>query len=776
MITNLSSAISFAITISNVVLAILTLYSNSKNTTNRRFFYFLFAVAFWVLSLEVFYSSRNESTLLLLGRINFSAGILLSFTLINFSSIYASTTDFLNKNTRIAAIIFSLAFILITIFTPLVSKNEVIVNDEIVTEFGSLFFLYIVFVVGGLLGSLVVLIKKYQRSYAVNKQLLKELFLVLVISLTWGIITNVLLPFVFNVFTFQLLGPLGSLLFSAFVSYSIIRHQFLEVRVLFGKIIYYTLLAIPPFFMFFAVAYLYQTAFGGVFTLNSYLVGVPVAYMFVALFTFITGYAKKYTDTRLINPGYDPLEVIDELNRSVSNQLDIETISEKALEIVARTIRPEFQGIFVIPEEGPWLGFTYKEQQQPHPDDFRLIMSVWDERNKGPLNYDELEAKLSGNYTQAPQLMTEVLRVMKMYNLKAIFPLLQQERIAGMLLLGKKEADYPYSIQDTGFLNSIARTISLTVGRALLYEEIQQFNIELQAKVAKATLELKTKNANLEDALRKLEEARRQERDMVDVMGHELRTPLSIVRNAVVVLKEQKDRDGVIPDEKLTKYLNMAAESIRREVGLVETLLTTTKLDSSRIQMDMTKVSLKEVVHDSLLGHQQSADNKKIKIEYDENAADVLVYADRTRIQEITDNFLSNAIKYTNEGSVKIAISQDDKTGSISITDTGVGISADDIANLGKKFFRARALYNEDNKYAHPSGTGLGLFVAFELIRIMDGERVITSVPGQGSTFAFKLPLFTSQPDKHIDQTFMGDPEVETTKEVPTPTSPVPAS
>jgi signal transduction histidine kinase len=273
---------------------------------------------------------------------------------------------------------------------------------------------------------------------------------------------------------------------------------------------------------------------------------------------------------------------------------------------------------------------------------------------------------------------------------------------------------------------------------------------------------------NLETTLSQLREARRRERDMLDVMGHELRTPISIARNSMLMIQRmQKKNNGVVDLEFLNKYLDMSVESIRREVALIETLLSATKVDASRLQLQLTKVDFKDVVNDGIEGQHVLIEQKGLKLNYTPPANDLFVYADRVRTQEIMDNFLSNAAKYTEKGDITISIWQEKDLSWISIKDSGMGISPEDLQNLGKKFFRAKQYIQNQAKtseFIRPGGTGLGLYVAFDLIRVMGGKLYINSEVGKGSVFTFGLPTYQDQPNQNIDETFVGDPSITGTE------------
>src|SRR5262249_33991502 len=159
-----------------------------------------------------------------------------------------------------------------------------------------------------------------------------------------------------------------------------------------------------------------------------------------------------------------------------------------------------------------------------------------------------------------------------------------------------------------------------------------------------------------------------------------------------------------------------------------------------------------------------AAEQKGLKLDYTPPAGDIFTYADRTRTQEVVDNFLSNAVKYTDKGTIKVDVWKDGSFGWIRVKDSGIGISEDDLKNLGKKFFRAKQYtpggVTKEANIVRPGGTGLGLYVTFDLIRIMGGTLYINSKIGDGSSFTFSLPLHAGQPDKQVDQTFNSDPSL----------------
>jgi len=333
--------------------------------------------------------------------------------------------------------------------------------------------------------------------------------------------------------------------------------------------------------------------------------------------------------------------------------------------------------------------------------------------------------------------ITEYLNITKTVvneNLKnpiaLVIPLYIEGTMSGILAFGTKKNQGYFSIEEMRDIDKIMIILAITVNRYTLYKKQEDFALILQKEVNTATRELKTKNELLV-------QKSQQERDMLDILGHELRTPLSIARNSIDIIKLFKKQNKLTP-QTFEKYIDMAQENIYREVKLLEIMLAATKLDNKRLNLELTKVDLVDVVDDALLGLKKIAENKGLEVEF-KHTKEAFVLADRTRIQEIADNFIDNAIKFTFKGKVSISITEEDSFYRLMVVDTGVGISKLDLENLGKKFYRANNYIKSDGSIdiniVRPGGTGLGLYVTFGLVKAMDGEIKVESQPGKGSSF-----------------------------------------
>lgn len=335
---------------------------------------------------------------------------------------------------------------------------------------------------------------------------------------------------------------------------------------------------------------------------------------------------------------------------------------------------------------------------------------------------------------------------------KAVVPilvkLLQIESVAVFPLLANGEI--------TGIVSYFLKTKSKEGAADRRLQLLQTYTLQIASALENSNL-----FQDLQKAIEQLKEAHRRERDMMDVMGHELRTPIAIVRNAIMMLdRSYVKHAGTVAPAEMRKYLDMAIESVRREISLIETLLSATKIDASRMQLALTKVDFKDVVNDALEGQRGLVVQKNLSIEVVLPKEDVFVFADRVSAQEIMDNFYSNAVKYTDTGTIRLTMWTDPETklAWVQIKDSGIGIAEEDLSHLGKKFFRANQYIPTNDpstsKFIRPGGTGLGLYVAFNLVGVMGGKLYINSQVGKGSTFTFSMPMYTDQADTAIGAIF----------------------
>jgi signal transduction histidine kinase len=227
------------------------------------------------------------------------------------------------------------------------------------------------------------------------------------------------------------------------------------------------------------------------------------------------------------------------------------------------------------------------------------------------------------------------------------------------------------------------------------------------------------------DQLKKLNE--RQSQFFADIT-HEVRNPLHTISGSL----EMIEMEGLSEDKKL-QYHQQAKRQIERIARLFEDIKTLQRYDFDASFIEKKEFDLVQLIESLVEIHSPLANEKNI--EFRKALNDVSkAYGDPDKIEQVIENLVSNAIKYTNEGEIIITAKQKQDVITISIQDTGIGISEEHLDRLFDRFYRTDKARSRDK-----GGTGLGLAVVKGILRAHDSEIMVSSKVGKGSTFSFTL-------------------------------------
>jgi signal transduction histidine kinase len=277
----------------------------------------------------------------------------------------------------------------------------------------------------------------------------------------------------------------------------------------------------------------------------------------------------------------------------------------------------------------------------------------------------------------------------------------------GVLLLQRSEIE-PFTDKQIALATTFADQASIAIENVRLFDEIQ-------------------------DKSRQLAEASQHKSQFLANMSHELRTPLNAILGYTELIA-----DGVYgpPSEKMLGVLKRLESNGKHLLGLINDVLDLSKIEAGQLKLDLAEYSLRDVAQTVYSAVEPLAADKKLAFKA-EVAPDLpRGRGDERRLTQVLLNLVGNAIKFTDTGEVTIRVAAEDGAYSVAVRDTGPGISAADQEKLFQQFQQA------DNSITRKKGgTGLGLAISKRIVEMHGGRIWVDSVVGQGSTFAFTLPV-----------------------------------
>jgi len=380
------------------------------------------------------------------------------------------------------------------------------------------------------------------------------------------------------------------------------------------------------------------------------------------------------------------------------------------------------------------LAFLWKSFER----EFRLYLSLGynqdeSEKIKAEVNsnkdyfLDFIQNGTTGSSLSLPEGFLPKDKVNRLFlvNSFIICPVLTQESDKGFIFVGTQDIETSLTKGDQEFISILSNQIAQTLDNARLFEKTWKSQQELEMKVEERTHQLS-------QALEEVKKMSKRKSDFISSVSHELRTPLTSIKGYAAILLTGKL--GALPDEIKSKLekINRHSDEL---VHMINDLLDISRIESGKVDMKIESLYLKTAVEKvfDLLSEQLKTKN----ISYSSNIADncQIILADRSQIERVFINLLSNALKFTPQnGKININTNCSNKIVQIDVKDTGFGIPEEAQEHIFEEFYRVDNTINQEVK-----GTGLGLPLIKHIIEAHGGRIWVESRLGEGSTFSFTL-------------------------------------
>ncbi|MBI4225102.1 MAG: GAF domain-containing sensor histidine kinase [Candidatus Sungbacteria bacterium] len=301
------------------------------------------------------------------------------------------------------------------------------------------------------------------------------------------------------------------------------------------------------------------------------------------------------------------------------------------------------------------------------------------------------------------------------------YPLIINNKVIGALILFSNRKFDELAEYEKESLAIFADVVAVALDKAELYEQ------------------LRVMNDKLGEANARLKELDAQKSEFVSIAGHQLRTPLTVIKGYISLVQEG-EFGAPRKNKKLQNALQIVANSTDQLVKLVSDLLDLSRIESGKIHYEFKEADFVKMMQGIVTEYTPAAKKKGLKLVFEnhaENLAPFLFDADKMR--EVAVNIIDNAMKYSKEGSISVMIEEadKDKTLRFSVKDHGLGIKKEDIPKLFVKFNRL-----PEAKNLVVNGTGIGLYFAKRIVEDHGGRVGVESPgPGNGSTFWVEIPI-----------------------------------
>ncbi len=455
------------------------------------------------------------------------------------------------------------------------------------------------------------------------------------------------------------------------------------------------------------------------FILNSLIIALAMAISVNPLNKII----KKLTNKIFYSSAYNMRRTYDHIMASLVSEKGIKRLLNKTSEILADTFKAE-QIFFIIEDKGSekkceCISGGTKGHETLHSDEYEEIKRYIESR---PVHKVKLLLKDTPTRSAIWKLLVS-------HDIKVVVPIYQENKIIGMLFLGRLCNDHSYSERDMHLVNIILNELSLAIQNVLALQQIKNINGTLEQRINNATRELRRTNEQLHDLDRAKDE-------FISMASHQLRTPLTSMKGLVSMVLEG---DVGKINKQQRELLQDAYISSDRMVHIINDFLNVSRLQTGKFVIDVSPVNLAKLVKEEIdsLQVQVKAHDMKLEVNLPDIKTFPVYMLDDTKIRQVVINFIDNAIYYSKPDSkIKVFLELDKITGDILfyVKDNGIGIPKEAKEHLFEKFYRA-----DNARKQRPDGTGVGIFLAKKVIDSSNGEIMFTSEEGKGSTFGFKF-------------------------------------
>lgn len=305
-----------------------------------------------------------------------------------------------------------------------------------------------------------------------------------------------------------------------------------------------------------------------------------------------------------------------------------------------------------------------------------------------------------------------------------------------------QEVSYNFRVLPPWYKTWWANLFGFIIVLSMIYYVIQfrvryleKRNIILEKLVNERTAKINEQKETLENQAKKLLELDQLKSDFFANISHEFRTPLTLIKGQL------ENVLGMVKDETVKKKINIAFNNSNRLNRLINQVLDLSKLESGKMKLEFESTDIVALLKNRVASFDSLAEGNKISLKFNSKVKSLLLSVDKEKIEEVIDNLLSNAFKFTPpNGKINIILDEEKSeftaNAVITISDTGIGIAEEKLVNIFDRFYQVDGTSTKQYE-----GTGLGLAIVKEIVELHGGSINVTSKQNTGTTFSIYLPF-----------------------------------
>jgi signal transduction histidine kinase len=399
------------------------------------------------------------------------------------------------------------------------------------------------------------------------------------------------------------------------------------------------------------------------------------------------------------------LATVNTVSSALASELDLSALMNLVGEQMRTVFHADIAYVAMLDESGGTVNFpyTFGEHLQPMPFGQGLTGRI----------IESCKALLINDRTARETLVPGAAVVGRKSLSYLGVPIVVGGRAVGVLSVQSTTREGAFDEADERLLTTIASNVATALQNARLYAEARQARLDA-------------------------ERANQAKSAFLANMSHELRTPLNAIIGFTRIVRRKGE--GLLPDRQL-ENLDKVTLSAEHLLGLINTVLDIAKIEAGRMDVMPANFRLGALI-DQCANTSQPLLKPGVVLEKQVDERLNVIFSDQDKLRQIVLNLLSNAAKFTAQGSVLLAARlEDDEHLAISVSDTGIGISAVDLPRVFGEFQQA-----DNSTTRQYGGTGLGLTISRDLAHLLGGELTAQSEPGKGSTFTLHIPVHYHPP------------------------------